>query len=427
MRAHRPVTLNGGIWTEDLRFPYYNGLSIVNTARSLMHQLGLSDAAPDGPALDPAVWGADGPPPPVRRVVLYLSDGLGYLRLRRWIDRDPEIRDLVGVLSQGRGVVPLTSVMPSTTTVALPTYWTGQPPGVHGVFGTVQHLPALDSVGSLLFDRDVLRPRGPRLTQRGFQPESLLAVPTLAERMADVGGQVHVVQWADYIGTGLSRIMQRGPYVAHGHTKDISLWQKLREALTAAAEHDAPAYLYVYNAQVDAKSHEHGAESLVVLEELRAQLRALVALAADPLMQDGSTLLLVTADHGHADIQQRLKLHQFHLKRLSKALPLRTFTGDMRLAYLRLRHGSRKWVESLLARHYAESLAWLDGRSALAASLYGAPEHLVPQAADHVGDLLLLPRQGITLEDKYQHVKLKSTHTGLSEEEMWVPLLHARL
>ena len=114
--------------------PAYAGLSIANLPDSICAWLG---AAPLGNApLQPRLLNAWNQT--FDRVILLVVDGLGL----DWFQRFLEARgDLLGSpqawqhLLADASLAPLTSVSPSTTSAALTTFWTGQPPAGHGVLG----------------------------------------------------------------------------------------------------------------------------------------------------------------------------------------------------------------------------------------------------------------------------------------------------
>lgn len=137
IRNHRLIDFPVA-WADELIFPYYDDLSLPNIAHSIANALG-HPMEQSSPLLDD-VWQAD--VPSAKRVVTFLMDGMGYQHLNMLMAEDDELRDAVTELNGGREVVPLTSVAPSTTAVALTSLWTGVPTLIKSgirVFRAVSH------------------------------------------------------------------------------------------------------------------------------------------------------------------------------------------------------------------------------------------------------------------------------------------------
>jgi len=133
-------------WSSELIFPYYDGLSLRNVPHSIANALGA--AMPDNSPLLDDVWQAI--VPEAKRVVVFLMDGMGYQHLNMLMEDDEELRDAVLELNVGRDVMPLTSVAPSTTVVALSSLWTGAPPAQTGITGTLMFLRDLSLLANML-------------------------------------------------------------------------------------------------------------------------------------------------------------------------------------------------------------------------------------------------------------------------------------
>ncbi len=197
LESHRMAGLD---LPADSLLPHYSGLSILNLAASLEHWLDL----PPGPhprlqvdALESLARGA-------RQVVVCLLDALSLSRFTRWIaDPAHPLRPLVddGLLA------PLTSVVPSTTTSALTTLWTGRSPAEHGILGYELLLREYGLIANMItlapaaFDNQ----RG-LLERAGVRPPSLLPMPTLGTRLLQADVEAHAFIGNSIRSSGLSRM-----------------------------------------------------------------------------------------------------------------------------------------------------------------------------------------------------------------------------
>lgn len=423
IRANRLLTF-AQEWTRDWVYPYFSGLSLYNLAQSVPHLLGVS--MPNAAPLDAAVWGDDDPSGQIDRVVLFLSDGLGYKLLQQFIADDPEFADLVAEVSDGRGAVPLTSISPSTTVAALNTLWTAQPPAVHGVVGLAMLLRQF-SMPIYMLSYAPLTGQHPAGTFEtwGLDPATFIPVPGLAELLAASSVETHLLLEKGMVGTGLSKLLHRGvqPHYRHTHTGFTDFWLRLHDVLTLTKGRRSVVQIY-YHA-FDTIAHAYGADTVYTRHEAKQQFAQLRALFSDPALRDGRTLVLIFADHGHHNAGQVVHLaEQPEARAIHDALRL-GMTGEPRMGYLTLRDGLRAQVIDTLDVQFSDALAWVDSTAALNAGLFGTqpPYAEVPH---RIGDLIVFPREGWLVTDA-RMPKLVSWHGGLTDWEMLIPLLVKRL
>jgi predicted AlkP superfamily pyrophosphatase or phosphodiesterase len=375
--------------------------------------------------LEPLVWGSENPLDGVERVVLFLSDGLGYELLARMVDEEPELHDAVAEVTEGRGFVPLTSISPSTTAVALPVYWTAQSPVVSGAIGTQMYLSELSMLGDMLDNRPV-GGEHPReiFSQWNFAPESFIEVPSLAELLEMKGVPTHLLLHYLYMGTGLSKMLHRGIAKTHPHMGTEDFWLRLKDVLTATR--GQRMVVSVYQGNVDALSHAYGADNRYVRNEIRNELNKLRDLLNDETVQDGQTLVLFAADHGHADVTTSIRLDQDEGARLIRQSMRGSYGGDARFTYLYLRDGCGHHVKDAVAANYSDQLMCIDPDSALSAGLFG-PGLPHPDLLSRLGDMIIVARRGVSVHDRHHPPGPVSTHAGMDAAEMLIPLLYRRI
>ncbi|NDJ53836.1 MAG: hypothetical protein GYB68_12245 [Chloroflexi bacterium] len=402
-------------WADELVFPAFDGLSIRNVPHSIGQFLGQAMPAP----LDAALW--DGEAPDVDRVVLFISDGLGYLWLSQLLEEDAELAELTSRLTDGRGPLPLTSIAPSTTSVALPTIWTGATPAQHGMIGLTLHLRQASTTANMLYFRPQQgnAPYG-ALEEWGIKPEQVMSELTISQRLLNGGVPTHLVIQRGLVGTGLSRIIHRKVRQHYEHGEFSDLWLRAEDALRETV--GQRAYLHIYWHGVDRLSHGYGAHNRYVHNEIKQQFRALVNLLDQPELQDGRTLFMLIADHGHYDVPNAIKLHEGKVNQPILDAMQMHITSDPRLGYLHLHPDLRDAAIAVIDEHYREQLAWVDAKTALNAGLFG-PEPHHPEVKYRLGDVLLLARRSWQVNDWVMAFPTPSLHGGLDEWEMLVPLL----
>lgn len=402
-------------------WPRYGGASIANLPAALGGLLG-ADAGWDGPALDAELTASFGARP--ERVILLLVDGLGWLRLRRQLEQD-DAGFTALLAAHGLAFAPLTSVAPSTTSVATTVLLgSGAAPAQLGLLGYAFLLPALGVIANMLFWHPAgeAKPRSGSLEGWGIAPEGFLPTPSLAQNLARGGASMRALLPAAYHASPLSRMQLRGASV-EGYLASTDLWLKLEAWLAAEP---APALCYAYYPHFDALGHRDGVEAPFfadLWQDFTAQLARFLRRAAP--RERGRTLLLLTADHGHV-------VTPLGARRTFQSVPgllARALLpgGEPRHSYLYARGEEAGGLLELLERELGEGFAVLDGRSALGAGLYGDPARAHPEAARRLGDAVVLGRGPNHLWDERHRGAMLGMHGGLEPEEMLVPLVALRL
>ncbi|GAB4313675.1 MAG: alkaline phosphatase family protein [Phototrophicales bacterium] len=411
IRANRLLDLPVN-WQDELVYPYYDGLSILNVAQAVAQFFGVEV----GCGLDSSVWGGDMPQP--QRVVLFLSDGLSYNRLKQFMAQDSELAQTVQTLNGGRDVLPLTSIAPSTTVVALPTLWTGKPSVTHGIVGTCMYLREVAAMSNILFFKPILGDYpGGELNRWGVDADTFVTEPSIPQRLNEMGVPTYLLLDYSLMGTGLSRILHRG--IEHDHTylhgglNDV--WDRLRDVLRDTR--GQRCYVSAYLPNVDKLAHLYGADNVYARQEIRYQMQQLQTILTSDEVQDGQTLVMLIADHGHHDAPVAVDLSA---DPVIESATFMTYGAEARLARLHLRD-----IQSVVERintQYSEQLACVPMTQAIDAGLFGVGEHH-PELQYRSGDLLLIPRLNVRLVDKLHPAKLVSIHGGLSDWEMLVPFI----
>lgn len=133
----------------------------------------------------------------------------------------------------------------------------------------------------------------------------------------------------------------------------------------------------------------------------------------------------MTADHGQLTTPLAHTIHALRHKELIANLTM-PFMGEPRAAYLYCRQGQVEAARDYLAQNFGDKLAVFDSGSALNSGLFGSGV-VATETKYRIGDLLVIPRSDYILWDKPDEPKLVGRHGGMTDLEMLVPLLAARL
>ena len=416
--AHRPLDIDAS-WASEIIFPYYAGLSIRNLAHTVVRLIGGAAASGrlGASPLDVRLWASLDDR--VRRVVLFITDGLGWRLLQEIMAEDAATAQVVADLVGEGTLTPLTSIAPSTTAAALPSIWSGAGPAATGMVGTRLLLREFGVLASLLHYRPLAgKHRHEVLEDWGLDFETFLPVETVAEALGARAIPTYALLQQDLYGSGLSRVMHRGIKRVVRHYGYTDLWIELRNLLHATRRNRC--FVSVYWGAIDGVSHLFGTVTEQAIAEARCQLRDLRDVLLGPGVGDGRTLFMLVADHGHSPVREHLDLSAH--PPLTEALRC-GLGGEGRFAHLYLRYDYRAGVRDYVRERLGDRLAVFDPAEALRAGLFG-PEAPHAETGPRLGDLTLVAREGVVIDERSRAGSVSaSRHGGLSAREMLVPLV----
>jgi Type I phosphodiesterase / nucleotide pyrophosphatase len=357
---------------------------------------------------------SDGAP---RRVLLIVLDAFG---LDLFLRSVPVVPPLARLVERG-SVIPLTSVFPSTTNVALTSLYTGMTPVEHGMVGLLIYLRQLGVIANLLRFHAAGEGTPETLTARGLDPHALCPVTTLFERLAAVEVPGMAVTRHSIHGTSLARIHHAGATVATYLTSS-DLCVVLRRLLE---EEGGPRFVFAYWDLIDTLSHRYGPAADEVTAEVASFFASLEREVLEPLPAAArrETLLLIAADHGHVPMSGETggTLEEYPEVRECLMMPP---TGGARYPYFTALPGRAAELREHL-RALAGPFTLLDADHALERGLFG-PGSVDVEVRSRIGDVIGLATGEAALwrpETPLEIRRVRGLHGGLSEAEMLVPLL----
>jgi predicted AlkP superfamily pyrophosphatase or phosphodiesterase len=385
-----------------MRLPDYRGGSILNLMRCVADASGAT--TPYAP-----LAGFDVEPlRAARNIVLFVADGLGWRFLRS---------SSAGAALRSHAWGSMTSVFPSTTASAITTFMTGLAPRRHALTGWHMYFAELERILAVL----PLATRDPALPP--LVPETLPARlfdhAPLSSMMARAA---FVFSPAEIAASPFNRFHAVGARTLSYQTLD-DLAETVAEL---AGQPGEVRYIYAYYGGLDHVAHKEGIASPQAAAELEAVDRAFTQLAER--LRGSDAVLLLTADHGFIDApQQRLIELELHPELASMlALPL---CGERRVAYCYVRTERRGEFEDYVARELAEAAELYRSEDLVEQGWFG-PGQTHPRLASRIGDYALVMRDDWTIKDwlpgERRHRQL-GVHGGISEDEMEVPLILARI
>ena len=332
--------------------------------------------------------------------VFVLADGFG----RALLQTAPQ-----GGFFRSAEAIPIRSVFPSTTAVALTSLASGAWPAEHALTGWWTHFADRGRVVAPL--PFVERGSGNGPDTLGFGLDDVMCVSPAAGRFTRTFG--HLVP--KKVQGGAFSVWQAGDTAAAYQT----LWGGRRVVQRFQRRAAGPSYLYWYVPDIDSNSHEHGVRSKHVARAIARLDKALLRLRR---RLPASARIVVTADHGLIDIPAERQLLMYDDDPLMAHLQVGP-TGEATTPVFHTKRGHEAAFLSAFAAHRAGGYFRLFRPQTLARfGLYG-PDPLSRAAARNLGDFVGLAAETVTLEyvppggEPHHFV---GWHGGLRPEEMEV-------
>jgi len=381
-----------------VHLPDYKNGSIVNLVSSI--QVALGGRQPSYGTLSQLTLSK---PNTAGSIVLIVIDGLGHTYLKQ----------------RGRGVLyghlvdRITSVFPSTTASAITSFFTGTAPQQHALTGWFTYFKELGAVvAPLLFKQ---RSSETSLTDAGVDARKLFDQPSMFE---GIDTPSHIVLPAHIVESEYTTA-HSGPAERWAYT---SLKQCFRVIEKIIRRTGSRQYIYAYWPEFDTLSHTHGTQSKEVTKHFD-QLDAAFARFLDRIEGSGTTVI-VTADHGFIDTgPDRLVQLKSHPELASTlALPL---CGEPRVAFCYVHPDRHERFKEYAQDRLGDCAEIYESGQLVEQGFFGLGEPN-PRLWDRIGHYALVMKDRYVIKDwtfgerRYEHT---SVHGGVSEEEMYVPLI----
>lgn len=394
--------------------PDYDGGGLLNVPATVLDVLGARDAADAPPLLELDPKLREG----VRQVVVILADGLGWWQLEMFCDRGDtpflaELRERARKRDRAQ-LLDVTTVFPSTTAAAITTMNTARTPLEHGNIAYFIWLEEFAQVTAMLRWGPAITRRGSYFDDPAVDPLRFVLVPSIHRRLRERGVASYVIEPEMFRSEAMTRMhAAEASYV--GYVLPSSMGVRLRGLLEAPR----PSYVYAYWSGIDTVSHLYGPRS-----EEAAMEAALFDLNLRRALGDrdrGDTLVLLTADHGHATTDPDKTLDFVGDEEL-RALLRNPPAGEPRLVFL---HTDRpKEVRAHIDRKWPGQVTLLDRDELIDAGLFGRGDPLI--ARRRIGEVVALLDRDLSasiVKVEGQTIRHRGSHGGMTADEMRIPVL----
>ncbi len=382
-----------------MALPNYHGGSVVNLMSSIIAAFGGCN--PPYPPLS-QLTGSD--LHEAQNIILLVVDGLGchYLKTHG---------AGTALLQHFRGC--MTSVFPPTTATAVTAFLTGSAPQQHGLTGWFVYFEELERVVAVL--PLAPRPSGPQGAAVRVDAAAILDPKPVFDRI-NVPSYVVVPERIAYSAFNMA-------YCGRARVRPYrSLTQCFNAIAKILRENSERLYIYAYWPELDHLGHTQGVTSRAVLAHfamLHCELERFLK-----SIEGSQTTVIVTADHGMVDCgaQQLVRLDEHPALADTLALPL---CGDGRVAYCYVKPEKQRDFECYVDTALAAYATWFKSDDLVDQGYFGLGS-VHPKLRTRVGNYTLIMKGHHGIKDWLpgeRHEIQIGAHSGVSDDEMYVPLI----
>jgi len=371
--------------------PNYNDGSIVNLMSSISNSFGVKTQYNSLKILPPEKL--------KKNVLLIVIDGLGYNYL---ISKNSSLPILGS----------MTSVFPSTTGAAITSFYTGVPVQQHASPGWFVFLKEIGIVSIIL--RFSPRSEGSIFSESGIKIENIINQDSFTSKLK---AKSFAIAGKNIVNSDFSKLMtKKAKRLSYDNLNGF--FKQINKALNST---NSRKYIFAYWPKFDALSHKHGIESQQSERHFKILEKRLNALIKK-LKTD--TTLIITSDHGFISAEEERVIKLEDHPKLKECLTM-PFCGDSRVIYCYVHPSKTKQFEDYLKHNLSKYCDFYKSQELIDKNYFGLFEPN-PKLFDRVGDYVLICKKNYIIKDLLENEEREKNighHSGISEDEMLVPLI----
>lgn len=371
-------------------FPNYDE-SILSVTSSILKHYGYNSSYKSLKLLDEKLKNN------YKNIILILLDGLGSENLK---ELSPN-----GILSQNKKQ-DISSVFPSTTVAATTTIESGDAPFTHGWLGWTLYFKEYNRRINIFpyVDADTFE----KLSLDTCGARNLLDYETIYEKIGKVNKNVKCYTFHPEKITSTSKGANNCNY------KDVN---NMFNEVINICNNDTKNYIYFYHDNPDYEMHEFGSNNDTVKNtvlKIECQIEKLVNNIKD-------SLVIVLADHGHHNVKY---INTIDIDGFNDCLE-RKISIETRACSLLVKENKEKEFIDIYNKFLKDDFLLVTKEQIIKDKLFGdGNKHF--KFDDFIGNYMLIAISDKLLNDKpisEDSFVMKSTHAGITQREMLVPLV----
>ena len=380
---------------QDILFPDYNH-SILNLITSILKYYKVSTQYNTLEKIDQFLEKQ------YKNIVLVILDGMGENILRQ-ISPD-------GIFSQNK-IDCITSVFPSTTAAAMTTYYSGKPPIETGWIAWSQYFKEYGRNIDILPETDSYT--GEKLNLKSLKIQDIIGYKNIYEQIQEESKNIKTYEVMPSYCTKKTKV-----------TMVADTIEEMCESIITLCRNNEDKFIMAYHNNPDGIIHKNGCyseETKIFLFQTEKEFEKMLE-----QLQDTDTLLILSADHGHQNINESIDI--LELDEIQQCLVMPP-TLESRMVGFFVKEDKKIEFEQLFNKRFKDKYILYSKKDLIEMHLLGyGCQH--SKIEDFIGDYvaIAISDEGIRLENYLSREmkdtkEKKSAHCGLTRNEMEVPLI----
>lgn len=337
-----------------------------------------------------------------KNVVLVILDGMGENILE---NISPN-----GIFFKNK-IDEITSVYPSTTTAAMTTYYSGLPPVETGWIAWSQYFKEYGRNIDVLPEKDSYT--GEKLKVKNQKISDIIGYKTIYEQIKEKNSDIKTYE-----------IMPSYCAKKAKMTMTANTVEEICESIVTLCKNTENKFIMAYNDNPDGIIHKNGCYSEETKKFILETEREFEKMLQE--LKDTNTVVILSADHGHQDINETIDI--LELEKIQECLIMPP-TLESRMVGFFVKYNKRKEFENTFNSLFKDKYMLYSREDLFKSNLLGyGNKH--KKLEDFVGDYIAIAisdvriKIGTYLSREMKHPdEKKSTHCGLTKNEMEVPLI----
>lgn len=336
-----------------------------------------------------------------KNIVLMVLDGMGEKILEK---ASPK-----GIFMQNK-IDTITTVYPSTTTAAMTTYYSGRPPIETGWIAWTQYFKEYGRTIDVFKERDSYTHDA--INVKNLSISDIIGYKTIYEQIDELN-EVKAYEIMPNYGVKKAK-----------RTMIANNIEEMCESIATLCENNDKKFIMAYHDNPDCIIHKEGCyseETRKFILDTEKEIEKMLS-----KLKDTNTLLIISADHGHQDINEAIDLLEIEEIQECLIMPPQLET---RMVGFFVKPDKKKEFENIFNQKFENKFMLYSKEEFLESNLLGyGNKH--KKIDDFIGDYVAVAISdarmvlGTYLSREMRPIdEKKATHCGLTRNEMEVPLI----
>ena len=339
-------------------------------------------------------------------IIFFLIDGLGFDYINRHDNHEILYEKRIG---------KLLTVFPSTTASAFTSIFTGLAPNEHNITGWFVFLKEYGTVSAIL-------PFASRYSKKTFADD--IQIETVFHKNDSIFKKIKYCQKHFICNEYLSKDKTVELQVHNGEIHSYKTLNDITSSIVKiVSKNNLKKFIFIYYDKFDGIAHKHGVNSQRASKEYSKINKMFTRLSGE--IANTSSKIIMTSDHGFLDTTANHFINLNEHPKLYDTLSI-PLCGDSRVKYCYVKPDKVEVFKDYVSKKFGNKCYLYSKDEILDKSFFGPKKNNNKTLEDRIGDYILILRDRYIMKDFLENEEeefFQGNHSGLSPDEMYVPLI----